>query len=209
MRALFNLRLAAVFAGSILSFTPLASSSPSAISGALNETITAPAAPRTPAQHITASIKSKVPPMLKFAVTTALALGVASSALAKTYSGDYTVQFFFGPLHNLGASYCLALTETGTIAGFSNSGTFTDTDGYGFTGSYLVDGKSFHMTWLYSPFCDNTDMIGKAAKSVRGAFDEFIPGLNGSVGAAGVFTLIPGCNDSAQHRAPTHRTATY
>ena len=58
--------------------------------------------------------------MLKFAITTALALGITSSAFAKAYSGDYTVQFYIDPGHTTGSAFCLALTETGTIAGFSN-----------------------------------------------------------------------------------------
>jgi hypothetical protein len=147
--------------------------------------------------------------MLKFALTTALALGIASSAFAKAYSGDYTVQFYIDPGHTAGSAFCLALTETGTIAGFSSSGTFTDTEGFGFIGTYLVDGKSFHMTWLYSPFGDNIDMIGKAAKSVNGAFDDFFPGSSGSLAGAGTFTLIPGCADNARRHAPTHHIATY
>ena len=157
--------------------------------------------------------------MNKFALAAILALVGASGAFAKSYKGDYTVSFYIDPGANPGSQICLDLTPTKNVAGFTTSGTFVDEDGYGITGQYLLDGKSFHLVMLGTGFEDNIDSIGKASgSSVTGAFDDFDSAYSPVVTSnettahdivAGTFTLTPGCAPAAQRNHSTHRTTTY
>jgi hypothetical protein len=144
---------------------------------------------------------------VKTLLATAILVGSASSAMAaKPYNGNYTLSFFIDPGSNPGSSYCLALTQTGGVNGFTNSGTWTDTEGYGFSGNFLADGKSFHLVFVVSPFGDAVDLIGKAAKAPSGGFDDWF--ANSYLADSGTFTLVPGCDDARTVRKPTH-SATY
>jgi hypothetical protein len=157
--------------------------------------------------------------MKKFALAAVLALACASGALAKTYNGEYTIDFLIDPGSVQGSQICLDLTPDTGIAGFTNSGTFVDEDGFGITGQYLLDGKSFHLVFLGTAFDDNIDAIGKPVRTtVSGAFDDFFstysPAVTGGettarVASAGTFTLTPGCTDAAHRTHPTHRLTTY
>src|SRR5271155_16697 len=99
--------------------------------------------------------------MRKFALATVFALVGASGAFARSYSGDYTISFSIDPGATPGAQFCLQLTPAPGIGGITTSGNFVDTDGFGISGQYLLDGKSFHLVMLSTPADDNIDAIGR------------------------------------------------
>jgi hypothetical protein len=157
--------------------------------------------------------------MRKFALATVFALVGASGAFARSYSGDYTISFFIDPGATPGAQFCLELTPAPGIGGITNSGNFVDTDGFGISGQYLLDGKSFHLVMLGTPADDNIDAIGRPkGKSVDGAFDDFFSAysprvtdgeLAAQVAGAGTFTLTPGCTDAAHRNHAKHHMTSY
>jgi hypothetical protein len=157
--------------------------------------------------------------MKTLALAAILALAGASGAFARTYHGEYTASFFIDPGSNPGSIICLNLTPSAGIAGIANSGTFVDENGFGITGQYLLDGKSFHLVALGTAFGDNIDAIGKPVRAtVTGVFDDlfstYSPEVTGGQFAAqvanvGTFTLTPGCTDAARQTHSTHHTTTY
>jgi hypothetical protein len=144
--------------------------------------------------------------LAKTFLAAAIMAGSASAAMAaKPYQGNYTLSFTVDPGSIPGTSFCVVLTQTGSVNGFTNSGTFSDTSGYG-SGYFLADGKSFHLVYVVSRFRDAVDLIGKATKSPSGAFDDWFP--NHYLAESGTFIMTPGCDDARELRRPT-RSTTY
>ena len=136
----------------------------------------------------------------------ALVAGITTAAhAAKPYDGDYLLTFFIDPGSYQGTSYCLELTQTGNINGFTDSGTVTDTGGLGLAGDFVVDGTTLHVVIISSPHGDNAALIGKATKSPTGAFDDFVN--DKSLIGTGTFTLTPGCGDAPNRPLPAHSIA--
>lgn len=139
-----------------------------------------------------------------------VSLGSAGTASAvPPFSGSYTITYLSGPSHTATGTQCLVFTQTGSIDGFPNSGTWVATTFSGFSGNFVYDGSDLR---FYGEFSGGSGVIAHHVKratstTLKGGFDDFgDPGT----GAAndGRITLKKGCTAGASRLTtgedPTH-----
>ena len=117
----------------------------------------------------------------------ALCVVGAAPSHAKGYSGYYLATFkvpggYF--------KHCFALTQTNSVAGYSASGTWTDTDFPNTAGQFVVFQRTLHLAGYVSD-PNETDYLAVDGRVANGtlnttSFDYFTP--NGIYLAAGSFT---------------------
>jgi len=84
---------------------------------------------------------------LKVLLAGSALLWIAAPAGAKVLHGRFTVHYFSGPAHAEAGARCVVFTQTGTVAGFPDSGTWKAAK-FG-SGNFVVDGNVIRFYGTY------------------------------------------------------------
>jgi hypothetical protein len=77
-----------------------------------------------------------------------------------TLAPNYTLTFYGEPNLTAGSTYCLEFTTTGTIMGYKQSGTYTDSTGV-ITGTWYINGDEVLMTGYGVSYGDSVPFVGR------------------------------------------------
>jgi hypothetical protein len=129
----------------------------------------------------------------------------ATSAFAG-FHGAYTLVFFEGPSHSETGSECVSFKHTGSIEGFSNSGTWTSSTFPGWGGNFVIDHGNLRFYGTYNSGGGATNFYAQVnGTTVTGkGFDEWVVSDEPITPTSdGTIAMSAGCGAAAAAR-PRH-----
>lgn len=131
--------------------------------------------------------------------------GSAPAMAAPDLNGTWKLTFYSEPNHTTGATQCLVFTKTGTVAGESNSGTWTSPSFSGWKGQWIQEGDHVRFFGFSGTVATSAhSALMASSTSMSGEFDHFrSPGTVSSSGAWSA-TKVNSCSQSTSTQ--TNRT---